>query len=228
MSERILFRNISHRFGRLEILRAASLGLGAGKATMLAGPNGSGKTTLMRIMAGLLPPRDGRIVIGDRILTWRQARRQLLARTVYLHQEPYMFDASVTQNLAFPLRARRLPDRRGRTLEALGKARLEDKADQPAKSLSGGERRRLAIARAWLTGVDFMLLDEPTANLDATARDEALTLMQQLRDSGIGLVIASHTPEDVSGVIDDVVSLEDQSVAARGTLNRDAQTPYRP
>ena len=203
MSERILFRNISHRFGRLEILRAASLGLGAGKATMLAGPNGSGKTTLMRIMAGLLPPRDGRIVIGDRILTWRQARRQLLARTVYLHQEPYMFDASVTQNLAFPLRVRRLPDRRRRTVEALGKARLEDKADQPAKSLSGGERRRLAIARAWLTGVDFMLLDEPTANLDPENTRLVEAMIAAYREANRAAVIwVSHDRQQSARVCD--------------------------
>jgi len=208
VSNRILFHGISHRFGRRPLLDSVSLALEPGRTLLLAGANGSGKTTLMRIMAGLLGPAGGRIVIDDHIMPWRTARKHLLARTVYLHQEPYMFDASVADNLSYPLRTRGDRDWRRRTAEALELAHLEAMASQSAKTLSGGERRRLAIVRAWLRGVDFMLLDEPTANLDSATRCQALALMRDLHDAGVGLVLTCHVPEEIGGFTDDTLVLQ--------------------
>ena len=207
MSKRILYHNIQHDYGREPLLSSVSVSLDRGKAVLLAGPNGSGKTTMMRIMAGLLAPNEGRIALDDHILSWRQARRQLLNRTVYLHQEPYMFDASVEKNMAFALKSKRSAASRKRVADAMDIARLTDRARQPAKSLSGGERRRLAIARAWLTGAEFMLLDEPTVNLDTTARADTVDLMQELHGAGVGLVLSCHTPEEISAFIDETVHL---------------------
>ena len=207
MSERIFFRNVSHRYGREAVLDSANLSLERGKAVLLAGPNGSGKTTLMRIMAGLMAPDAAGIAMDARIFTWRQARRRLLDHTVYLHQEPYMFDASVERNIAFALKSKGSGPFRARVDDALEMAGLTRQAEQPAKSLSGGERRRLAIVRAWLTGADFMLLDEPTANLDTKARAEAIELMRELHRQGVGLAISCHTPEEVASFIDETVQL---------------------
>lgn len=207
MSKRILFHNINHSYDKAPLLSSVSVTLEKGKAVLLAGPNGSGKTTMMRIMAGLLAPKQGRVALDDQILSWRQARSQLLRSTVYLHQEPYMFDASVEKNVAFAVKSKRSISARRHVGEAMEIARLTGQAKQPAKSLSGGERRRLAIARAWMTGADFMLLDEPTVNLDTTARAEAIDLMRELHKAGVGLIVSCHTPEDIAAFIDDTVYL---------------------
>ncbi len=207
MSKRILFHNINHSYDRTPVLSSVGVTLEKGKAVLLAGPNGCGKTTMMRIMAGLLAPNQGRVAMDDQILSWRQARNRLLRSTVYLHQEPYMFDASVEKNVAFAVKSKRSISSRKRISEAMEITRLAAQAKQPAKSLSGGERRRLAIARAWLTGADFMLLDEPTVNLDTTARAEAIDLMRELHDAGVGLIVSCHTPEDIAAFIDETVYL---------------------
>jgi tungstate transport system ATP-binding protein len=209
MTRRILFHGISHRYENNPVLSSVSLSLEKGKAVLLAGPNGSGKTTLMRILSGLMAPDKGRVAVDDHILTWRQSRRLLLDNTVYLHQEPYMFDASVERNLSFPLRAKHDVAPRGSIDEALHMARLTRQARQSAKSLSGGERRRLAIARAWLTGAGFMLLDEPTVNLDVAARAGTIELMRELHDAGVGLIISCHTPQDVAAFVDETVQLSE-------------------
>lgn len=207
MSKRVLFHSIHHSYDSRPLLSSVNVSLESGKAVLLAGPNGSGKTTMMRIMAGLLAPLQGRIALNDRILSWRKARSQLLKRMVYLHQEPYMFDASVEKNVAFALKARKSRSKRRQISDALDIARLTPRAAQPAKSLSGGERRRLAIARAWLTGADYMLLDEPTVNLDAAGRADAIELMQELHGAGVGLVVSCHTPEEIAAFIDETVHL---------------------
>lgn len=135
-----------------------------------------------------------------------------------------MFDASVERNIAFALKSKRSAAFRARVGDALDMARLTRQAKQPAKSLSGGERRRLAIARAWLTGADFMLLDEPTANLDSAARAEAIALMRELHHARVGLVISCHMPEEVASFIDETVTLSTPSTQASPTEGRpDAQ-----
>lgn len=192
----LCFTDIQKRFGHRRILNGTDLVLASGQCSLLCGPNGAGKSTLLRICAGLEKPDQGQVDIGSGNQSWKRCRPALQAKTVYLHQQPYMFDGSVIQNLGYAL-SRRLPKPRRKQLisEALAWADLESIATTSAKTLSGGERQRVAIARAWLHQPTVMLLDEPTANLDQEARQRTLQLLHSLKGQGIALLVASHDPK---------------------------------
>ena len=192
----IEFTNLHKHFGHRQILTGTDLALTSGQCSLLSGANGAGKSTLLRICAGLEKPDMGEVNIGLGRQAWKRYRCMLQAEAVYLHQQPYMFDGSVIQNLAYALpgstpRARH----RLRISEALAWAELESIASNSAKTLSGGERQRVAIARAWLREPAIMLLDEPTTNMDQEARRRTMQLLHSLKQQGIALLIASHDPE---------------------------------
>jgi ABC-type multidrug transport system ATPase subunit len=139
------------RLDGVEALRLDSLAVSRGERVGVRGPNGSGKTTLLRVLAGLLKPTEGSV----------EAPR----RTVLVHQQPYFFRGTARENVAYALKLNRRPVREaGEWLARLG---AESFADRPASTLSEGERRRVAVARALATRPEALLLDEPFAGLDA-------------------------------------------------------------
>ena len=149
------------RFGDVTALSLASLHIGEGEAIGVHGPNGSGKSTLLRVLAGLLAPTEGRLTGAPPP-----------GKAVLLHQRPYLFRGTALENAALPLRAAGIPrqERKRRAfaqLERLGAAAI---ADRVAADLSGGERRRVAVARALLAEPQLLLLDEPFASLDEAGR----------------------------------------------------------
>ncbi len=180
------------------ILKGLDLTLHDGEITLLTGHNGSGKSTLLRILAGLLPPSQGRWWLQQETpRPWREIRRLLLQSHCYLHQQPYLFSVTVFDNVAYGLRRRGVPRRRlaERVDQALEQVSLGHLRKRPARSLSGGEQQRVAIARAWALAPRLMLLDEPVANLDKPARRRTLDLINRLADDGIGVVMTSHDPQ---------------------------------
>lgn len=197
------FTDIHKRFGHRQILCGTDLIVSSGHCNLLSGPNGAGKTTLLRICAGLEKPDRGLINLGNGEHVWSRSRRSLLAKTVYCHQQPYMFDGNVIQNLAYALPKHISKSKREQLLnESLAWADLESIATTSAKTLSGGERQRVAFARAWLREPAVMLLDEPTANLDQEARRRTLQLLHSLKDQGIALLVASHDPKHFYSLTD--------------------------
>lgn len=159
----------------------------------LQGDNGSGKTTLLRVLAGLEAPRRGRV-------SWRLDGEALAppcpGRVVYLHQQPYMFDLSVLDNLRLTARWQGLDrgEAKARAQGMLDWCGLSQRARQSARSLSGGERLRLALARAWLLSPRVLLLDEPTANLDARAIADVDALIDDLALAGCAILMSAHHP----------------------------------
>ena len=192
----IEFTDLHKHFGHRQILAGTDLVLTGGHCSLLSGTNGAGKSTLLRICAGLEKPDQGEVDIGLGPQAWKRYRHTLQLETVYLHQQPYMFDGTVTQNLAYAL-PRSTPQAKYKQLvsEALAWAELESIASNPAKTLSGGERQRVAIARAWLRKPTVMLLDEPTTNMDQEARRRTIQLLRSLKEQGIALLVASHDPK---------------------------------
>lgn len=192
----IAFYDLHKHFGSRQILTGTDLLLQSGQCSLLSGANGAGKSTLLRICAGLEKPDLGEVDVGLGRQAWKRYRRTLQAETVYLHQQPYMFDGTVIQNLAYAL-PRPTPQARHKRLvnEALAWAELESIATNSARTLSGGERQRVAIARAWLRRPTVMLLDEPTTNMDQEARRRTIQLLHSLKEQGIALLVASHDPK---------------------------------
>lgn len=213
---KIKFIDIHKHFGKRQILTDVKLNLCSGQCSLLTGPNGAGKSTLLRICAGLEKPDQGRVDVGLGLQPWRHQRHTLHARTVYLHQQPYMFDGNVLQNLAYAMPHTKSKSKGKQRIEAaLHWAKLEDIAKNSAKTLSGGERQRIAIARAWLREPTIMLLDEPTANMDHDARLSTLQLLHSLKEEGIALLVASHDPGHFFNMMDEWLILHQGHVTKK-------------
>ncbi|MGL5224702.1 MAG: ABC transporter ATP-binding protein [Aeromonas sp.] len=204
---------LTMRFGQRQLFEIERLAIASGDAVWLHGANGVGKTTLLKILAGLLAPTRGHTNLPGR---WQQQLNHLLQRdqgpglVTYLHQTPYLFDRSVYDNVAWALGKQQGRDIR--TFEALRRVGLEGLAREHISILSGGERQRLAMARAWALQPAFVLMDEPTANLDAHSVALMAALAQDLREHGSGLVIISHQSNGLTSLC------ERQWTLARGQL----------
>ena len=188
-----------------KVVDGISVDFGKGEIVGLLGPNGAGKTTTFSMIIGLVPLDGGRIVLGDEDITdmpmYRRAQRGLSL----LPQEPSSFRRlSVEDNLRAIQQTLPGPDARGGAdiddvLEEFGLQRL---AGSKAYTLSGGERRRLEIARAMLTGPEFVLLDEPFTGIDPLAIQDLQRIIRGLRDRGLGLVITDHSVRETLKITD--------------------------
>lgn len=183
-------------FGDRLLFEIGQLTLERGKSYVVTGSNGVGKTTLLRILAGLESAElasyvfDGRKIAMSEIVT-------LAPAVVYMHQHPYLFHSSVAANIAYGLKASGLPRAEiARRVEAeMAWAGLNDVAKVPPSRLSGGEKQRVALARVRALKPRLLLLDEPTASLDATARRQVVGLIAQMSDENNCVLVATHDRE---------------------------------
>ncbi|MDN3919904.1 ATP-binding cassette domain-containing protein [Pelomonas sp. PFR6] len=174
-------------FGERIALREISLTLRRGERLALVGANGSGKTSLLRLLHGLLP-HSGQV---ERALLQPEGRPP---RAAMLFQQPFLLRLSVFRNIWLGLWLRGLPrgERDERCRQALACVGLAGEAQRPARALSGGQQQRLALARAWAMQPDLLLLDEPTASLDPSAKREVETLIEQIAAAGVTVVMSTH------------------------------------
>ena len=202
----------------------------AGRTTALVGPNGSGKSTVCSVVAGLLDAENGQVVLGGRVLDGtggfvRAGRRQV----ALLSQEPGVFThMSVLGNVVFALRcqgvSRAEATRRARAeLAAVGADHL---ASRPGGALSGGQAARVALARALATGPRLLVLDEPMAALDVTARQEMRRLVaRRCAEEGLTLLLVTHDVLDLTALAEDVVVLDRGRVVEQGPTARILSAP---
>lgn len=202
----------------------------AGRTTALVGPNGSGKSTVCSVVAGLLDAENGQVVLGGRVLDGpgdfvRAGRRQV----ALLSQEPGVFaHMSVLGNVVFALRcqgvSRAEATRRARAeLAAVGADHL---ASRPGGALSGGQAARVALARALATGPRLLVLDEPMAALDVTARQEMRRLVaRRCAEEGLTLLLVTHDVLDLTALAEDVVVLDRGRVVEQGPTARVLSAP---
>ncbi|MGR3983955.1 MAG: energy-coupling factor ABC transporter ATP-binding protein [Gammaproteobacteria bacterium] len=199
----IRYTELGKSFARRRLLENLALSLRSGSAVLLSGENGAGKTTLLRILAGLEKPAHCLVDFGAGKTAWQDCRKILLRRVMYLHQAPYMFDGSVSRNLELALpRGLSKSRRREKIRRALEWARISALAEARAKTLSGGEKQRVSLARAWLRQSKILLLDEPIANMDRESQLRTVALLQRLKGARVALVIASHNHEVFDALID--------------------------
>ena len=192
------------------ILDDAEIELKGGECILLTGKNGSGKSTLLRILAGMLKPDSATISTGLESLSWKKANKLIRQQVMYLYQEPYMFDGSVTRNLEYALGRKKIGSKSAYQItQALKWANLEHRADTSAKCLSGGERQRVALAQAWLKQPSILLLDEPTANMDDESRRSTEDLLSKFKEIGTALLIASHDVNHFHQTMDKRLLLKD-------------------
>jgi len=186
------------------LLDIERLRLERGACVLLTGENGAGKTTLLKIIAALEAPDAAEVEYRGVRRPWREARRDCGRAAIYLHQHPYLFDASVHDNVAYGLRRAGRPRAEigARVTQALEHAGVMHLAARNARRLSGGEQQRVALARAWVLAPEILLLDEPTANMDHDSRERTYFLIQRLKTDGIGIVVASHEPRQLHRLAD--------------------------
>ncbi len=221
-------RSLAKRYGKRMVVSDVSLSLRQGETIGLLGPNGAGKTTVFYMITGLIKPDAGAISIDGFDVTRLPMYRRARLGIGYLPQEASIFRGlTVAQNvmaileLVEPVRAER---RRllAELLEEFGIARL---ADAPATSLSGGERRRVEIARALASRPDFMLLDEPFAGVDPIAVADIQELVRHLTRRGIGVLITDHNVRETLGLIDRATIIASGSVLTEGTPAEIVENP---
>ncbi len=210
--------NLSFTYRTARVLDGVSFTVERGRFTALLGPNGAGKTTLFSLIARLLETREGRIAICGRDV--RMEGAQALAPLGIVFQQPTLdLDLTVQQNLHYFARLRGL-SRAGaarRIERELTRLTMAERAREKVRTLNGGHRRRVEIARALLHDPDLLLLDEPTVGLDAASRKAIVEHVHDLAESrGIGILWATHLIDEIR-LSDDLVVIDAGRVVADGT-----------
>jgi len=216
----LVVERIGKSYNRKPVVRDVSLKLDRGEVVGLLGPNGAGKTTCFYMISGLIPVDYGRISFDGQDVTTLPMHRRARLGLGYLPQEASIFRGlTVEKNIRAVLelveRSRRRRERR--LDELLAEFSITHLRRTSALALSGGERRRVEIARALATAPDFILLDEPFAGVDPIAVGDIRSLVSHLKERGIGVLITDHNVRETLGIIDRAYILHDGAVLKEGT-----------
>lgn len=217
-------RDVCFEAGGRRLIDGVSLRVETGPRTIVLGPNGAGKSLLLRLAHGLLRPTGGTVLWRNRKVAGagRGPRRQAM-----VFQKPVLLRRSVAANLDHALALHRVggAERRRRRAEALEATGLSGLAEQAARSLSGGEQQRLALARAWALEPQVLFLDEPTSALDPAATRALEEIIQALHRAGTKIVMTTHDLGQARRLADEVVFLHRGRLVERGSADRFFQEP---
>lgn len=224
--DRVVLTDVSRHFGRRRALARVSFECRAGETLGLLGPNGAGKSTLLSLLSTLLSPSTGEIRYGS----WRatevgpQVRRRLglLAHDLYLYPE-----LTAAENLEFFARLYEHPDPVERVREALARANLSNRADEPVAGFSRGMRQRLAVERTLLHDPRLVLLDEPFTGLDDASIDALVERLQSLAGAGAIVVLATHDLDIAERLLDRAAVIAGGRLLAIDDQPDDLRARYR-
>jgi len=212
--------NLVKSYRRRTVLKGVCLNVDAGEVVGLLGPNGAGKTTCFYLIVGLIRSDEGTIHLQERDITALPMHARARRGLSYLAQEPSVFrKLSARDNLMAILQTRKdltRQEQENRGLDLLEDLGIAHLGDSLAMSLSGGERRRLEIARALAVNPKVMLLDEPFAGIDPIAVGDIKNIVSQLRDRNIGVLITDHNVRETLDICDRAYIISDGKVIANG------------
>ena len=231
-SDRIELLELVKRYGPRTVVKGVSADVRRGEIVGLLGPNGAGKTTTFYMVVGLVRPDAGRVVLQldgvERDITSEPMHVRARAGIGYLSQENSIFrKLSVGDNLRLIWEMNGVaPSERERRLPALlAEFGLADFVDARGDSLSGGERRRVEIARAIATEPAFLLLDEPFTGIDPIAVADIQAMIRQLRDRGLGILITDHQVRETLAIVDRAYILNEGKIEVSGTADDVLNSP---
>ncbi|MAJ83838.1 MAG: LPS export ABC transporter ATP-binding protein [Gammaproteobacteria bacterium] len=211
---------ISKSYGNKQILYDIDLEINTRNINGLLGPNGAGKTTFFYILAGLLHPSSGNITFNDALITKKSIKERADLGIVYLPQEPSIFRAlSVFDNVKSALELRKInkKDLNHKTEEILQDFDIKSIALQKGNELSGGQRRRVEIARSIALNPKFIMLDEPFAGIDPIAIQELKKLIEKLSKKGLGILISDHNVKATMDICEEIFVINQGSIISKGT-----------
>ncbi len=216
----LIARQLVKSYTKRRVVDEVSLYVDAGEIVGLLGRNGAGKTTTFRMVIGMITPEAGQVIFQDRDVTTEPMYKHALAGMGYLSQEPSIFQRmTVEQNLLAILETQSLSRaaRHRRTQELMAQFGLEHNAKQRAATCSGGERRRLEIARALVTRPKLMLLDEPFAAVDPHTVEELQDEVRKLAHDGIAMLVTDHNVQQTLRICDRAYIIHEGKNLAEGT-----------
>lgn len=205
MAEVLRGESLKKIYGRREVVHDVSLEVNRGEIVGLLGPNGAGKTTTFYMITGMIRPNGGQVKLDDEKITRLPMYKRARKGIGYLSQEPSVFQKlTVEENLMLVLEM--MPyskqERKERLESLLDELKIKHLRDNKANSLSGGERRRTEITRALVSKPSFLLLDEPFAGVDPIAVEDIQTIVKELKDRGIGVLITDHNVRETLSITD--------------------------
>lgn len=228
MSRKLAARGLCKAYKGREVVRGVDLEVSSGEVIGLLGPNGAGKTTSFYMVVGLVRPDRGKVFLDEVELTGLPMYRRAQAGISYLPQEPSVFrKLTVEENLLAILETldMRAAKRRKRKDQLLEDLRLTHVAKTPGYALSGGERRRVEIARTLVIDPAFILLDEPFAGIDPIAVIDIQNTITQLKERQIGVLISDHNVRETLGVCDKAYILNAGEILECGKPAQIAASP---
>ncbi len=216
----LMTKDLSRMFGRRVVVDRVSLQINRGEIVGLLGPNGAGKTTTFNMIVGLLKPNGGDILLDDGVITETPMYRRARMGISFLCQEPSVFrKLTVIENLVAVYEITGIRGRAAveRSSALLREFNLDHVRDQKAYTLSGGERRRVEIARSLINDPKFLLLDEPFTGIDPIARAELQDVILRLKQQGIGVLISDHNVRETLEITDRAYLIYDARVLLSGS-----------
>ncbi len=206
MRNSITLKNIKFSYTTETVLDIADLSIEENRVTVITGPNGSGKTTLLKILSGLLLPDHGEIFFEGTVLLNGRKRKILLKNSTYVHQTPYIFSGSVKRNVTMGMKGE---NKCKGLLEAFDLAKYRNSR---ASKLSGGEKQKIALARAAGMERNILLLDEPLAHIDSESKVVIEKILKAMSAEGKTLIIATHDHNFASDMADKIIYMENGKI----------------
>jgi lipopolysaccharide export system ATP-binding protein len=220
--------NLVKNYGKRQVVKGVSFKVEQGQVVGLLGPNGAGKTTSFYMVTGLVRPDGGNVKIDNEDITMLPMFKRARIGVGYLAQEPSVFrKLTVEENLMAVLENTSLTraQRHEKLSQLLNEFNINHVATQPAYTLSGGERRRVEVARALALDPDFILLDEPFAGVDPLAVADIQEIIKSLKGKGLGILITDHNVRETLGICDFGYILSSGTILEQGTPEEIAQSP---
>lgn len=213
-------KSLKKTLDKKEVLAEIDIFVDSKKTYGLLGPNGAGKTTLFSILAGLIKPSDGEIFFDTKNVNNLNFEKRSEYGVIYLPQEPSVFrELTVEENLKAALEAKKYKklEIKNKILEILEEFNLKEISKQKCISLSGGQRRRVEIARAIALSPKLILLDEPFAGIDPLVINEIKSLIKNLKEKKIGILISDHNVKATLDICDFIYVMNSGRVIAKGS-----------
>ena len=218
----LVVTNLGKSFNKRPVVRSISLEIQRGEAIGLLGPNGAGKTTCFNMISGLITPDYGKILLNNKDITKMPIYKRSRAGIGYLPQEISIFRGMTVEQNIRAILALNISDRIEREInldELLAEFSLTHLRRTSSLALSGGERRKVEIARTLASQPSFILLDEPLAGIDPIAIEEIRELIKHIKDRGVGVLITDHNVKETLDLVDKAYIIHEGKVLMKGNPN---------